>query len=348
MEQAVSSPHDPALLLFLTAPTEADAGRQLEQLLTGPIDNVVRGVIRRTLACQYPAGPSEAVEDARELRNDVMLRLVRRLRELKEDASRHAIADLTAYAATVAYHVCYAYLRRRHPEWARLKNKIRYILTHDPRLRLDAGPGGTWRCSLARWSPTMAIGVLAPKALPDVSAVTFPLQDLVHALLEGAGGPVELVVVVNAAAGVLGIRDAVESGTARHHDGSPLQEIPDPAPPAAAAIDESAHLKQLWREVGELPLRQRLALLLNLRDEQGRGVIALLPLTGTASIRQIAETLDMPAADFARLWSELPIDDRRIAERLGVTRQQVINLRKAARARLARRARVRRAAVSGW
>jgi hypothetical protein len=51
----------------------------------------------------------------------------------------------------------------------------------------------------------------------------------------------------------------------------------------------------------------------------------------------------MTADDLAGLWHELPLDDRRIAERLAVTRQQVINLRKAARARLARRARAWRA-----
>jgi len=35
----------------------------------------------------------------------------------------------------------------------------------------------------------------------------------------------------------------------------------------------------------------------------------------------------------------LPLEDAAIAERLGLTRQQVINLRKSARARLARRMR---------
>jgi hypothetical protein len=37
------------------------------------------------------------------------------------------------------------------------------------------------------------------------------------------------------------------------------------------------------------------------------------------------------------LWKELPLDDLTIAGRLGATRQQVINLRKSARARLVRR-----------
>ena len=63
----------------------------------------------------------------------------------------------------------------------------------------------------------------------------------------------------------------------------------------------------------------------------------LLPLTGIASIRQIAEAVAIPAEEFARLWNDLPLDDAALALRLGVTRQQVINLRKSARARLARR-----------
>jgi hypothetical protein len=45
----------------------------------------------------------------------------------------------------------------------------------------------------------------------------------------------------------------------------------------------------------------------------------------------------MPDEVFAGLWSRLPLDDASIAELLNITRQQVINLRKCARERLARR-----------
>jgi hypothetical protein len=43
------------------------------------------------------------------------------------------------------------------------------------------------------------------------------------------------------------------------------------------------------------------------------------------------------AEEFANLWNELPLEDASIASLLGVTRQQVINLRKSARERLTRR-----------
>jgi hypothetical protein len=81
-------------------------------------------------------------------------------------------------------------------------------------------------------------------------------------------------------------------------------------------------------------------LLLNLRDETGGNAIALLPHTGTATLRQIAELLAIPAIDLAELWHRLPLDDDTIALRLGLTRQQVINLRVAARRRLTRRMKI--------
>jgi hypothetical protein len=63
----------------------------------------------------------------------------------------------------------------------------------------------------------------------------------------------------------------------------------------------------------------------------------LFPVTGIASVRQIAAALELTAEKFAAIWNELPLEDARIAELLGVTRQQVINARKSGRERLARR-----------
>ena len=95
-------------------------------------------------------------------------------------------------------------------------------------------------------------------------------------------------------------------------------------------------LKKVWDEIKVLPVNQRRALLLNLRDERGETVTGLLPMAGIASMRQIADALEMPAEDFAKIWGELPLDDAAIADLISATRQQVINLRKSARMRLAR------------
>jgi hypothetical protein len=102
-------------------------------------------------------------------------------------------------------------------------------------------------------------------------------------------------------------------------------------------VEKRMFLQRLWEEVRQLPLNQRVALLLNLRDSQGRGCIALFPAAGIATVRELSETLGISSEELAELWSELPLEDASIAERLRLTRQQVINTRKSARERLKRR-----------
>ena len=96
-------------------------------------------------------------------------------------------------------------------------------------------------------------------------------------------------------------------------------------------------LRLLWQEISRLPLAQRISLLLNMREEGGGAALTLLPLTGIATVGEIAAMLEMPEAELAEMWPGLPADDSRIAARLRLNRQQVINLRRSARERLKRR-----------
>ena len=96
-------------------------------------------------------------------------------------------------------------------------------------------------------------------------------------------------------------------------------------------------LQRLWEELQQLPRNQRTALLLNLKDPSGFSSITLFPATGIATLRQLAEALEIGAEDFAAMWNDLPLEDARIADLLGLTRQQVINARKSGRERLSRR-----------
>jgi len=123
------------------------------------------------------------------------------------------------------------------------------------------------------------------------------------------------------------------------YDDQLAEMIADPGPGPDTILELRVSLQHLWKEIRKLPPRQRAALLLNLRDKQGRDVIALIPDTRTASFQEIAEVLDIPLERFAQLWQKLPLDDAAIAEQLGATPRQVIRLRKCARDRLIRRMR---------
>jgi hypothetical protein len=161
------------------------------------------------------------------------------------------------------------------------------------------------------------------------------LAETVATIFNHLNAPVEFDELVSAVATLQGISDQpVESLT---NDEDAINEPTAPEPDQAWRTEKRIFLQRLWEELQQLPRNQRAALLLNLRDASGFSSITLFPGTGIATVRQLAAALEISAEDFAALWNDLPLEDARIAELLGLTRQQVINARKSGRERLARR-----------
>ncbi len=104
-----------------------------------------------------------------------------------------------------------------------------------------------------------------------------------------------------------------------------------------AALEEHSYLQYVWKEIRLLPSGQRTAILLNLKDAHGTNLIALLPAAGIGTFSEVAAALALSPEQLMEVWFQLPLSDGVIASRLSITRQQVINLRKAGRRRLARR-----------
>lgn len=309
------------------SPHVDDAG--LERLVASTVTAVVIPTVQRTFR-NSPALLS-ASED---VVADVRLKLVERLRAWR-DGTADPVENVAAYASTAATHACYGLLRQRFPNRTRLRNRVRYLVTHHPSMTLVEDPPGVWRCRLLKARAAVAAGAAqrlfdSPR---DVAAElklgdTTPLPRLIEGLLGACEGPVEFDRLVDAVGVILGVSDAA---------GPEAEERADEAPMADAVLEHRAALRVVWRELVDLPLRQRSALLLNMRDPEGGGVLELLPATGVVTLTEIAAALTMSLEELGELWANLPLDDLTIATRLGITRQQVINLRKSGRARLSRR-----------
>jgi hypothetical protein len=115
-----------------------------------------------------------------------------------------------------------------------------------------------------------------------------------------------------------------------------IERIDETASVESSLVYRSA-LVEVWREIDLLPPRQRVALLLGLRDEDGSAIMSLLIFLRIATFDDLAAAVELSRDELAALWDQLPLPDLVIAERLELTRQQVINLRKSARFRLGRR-----------
>jgi len=297
---------------------------EIERLLVAVAAPLIRRIVSR-----YVRGGGCLAADAADVESLISLRLLHKLRRVGASPDDR-IEDVERYVATVSYNVINDYLRRRFPARARHKNRLRYVLSHDPRLALWNAPMGPvgglkeWEGSVTaasevRLDPLQATGRMRDQGRP---------ADALQALFAAAGVPVELEAVVDFTATLWD----VPLGPAE----VPLEDEHEAVP---EQLDRRELLRALWREIGQLLPMQRKALLLNLRDEQTVNVVALLVLTGTATFDDVAAALELTPEQLAGIWNDLPLDDLGIGALLRVTRQQVINLRKSARERLKRRLR---------
>ena len=311
---------DPVLAEFVGAPGE-DADGVLGDLLSTHAAPVIRRVVMGRL------GPESA--DADDVQSQVLLDVMLRLREARGLGQLAAIEAFGGYVAAAARHGCDHYIRRKYPLRWRLRNRIRYVLDQDPRWAVWKGPDGTWTCGLAGSEGRPA--AIAPRVENLSGVAPDRIRDLLEAIFRASRGPLELSTVVALAA------DAWRVPLVPREDVRDLESVADRSAGTDARIADRGRAERVWEEIRDLPLRQRQALLLNLKDD----ALSLFMLTGTASLRAIADALEIGVEALAALWHELPLPDTALAARLGCTRQQVINLRMAARKRLGNR-------LAGW
>jgi RNA polymerase sigma factor (sigma-70 family) len=339
----VSENTDPLLHPFLQAEDEAEAQLFLEQLIAEHAQPIVLEITRFKLRAFRSGDGPTPVPEAEDVCGEVMVQLLGRLRDLRDDPQDDTITNFRSYAAAVAYNSCTESLRRKYPERHRLRNRLRYLLSHDPRFALWEGPQGSLLCGLAEWKddalPTQQAGEseFAQTVYDKPNLRQLPPRAFLDVLFSLSGRPLTLEELVGLTANIWAIDDLHRVETNDQDEGEIWNRVPDSRVNVAMHVERRMYMAALWKEIRELRPLQRAALLLNLHDPSGQDMLPLLVLTDVARFSEIASSLDMTNPEFTELWDDLPLDDATIAQRMKLTRQQVINLRKSARERLARR-----------
>ena len=294
------------------------------------IDGVGRPLARQQLQRFQRAGNAVNREDVEDIVANVSLRLLTKLREAAE-SSADPIERFDEFVTTLTLNAVNDHFRRSFPQRARLKNRVRYTLTHDARLALWTA-GNRLICGLAEWRGSDTTIEEVPP-LNDV--VTRRVRDhhrpanALAAFFEHCAKPVALELLVDTMAGLWHVVDVPAAAVAGGTEAISPQK----------AAEWRELLTELWRQILLLRPLQRRALLLNLRDAETSHALSLFVFTGIASFDDIADALGITPAALETIWNDLPFNDLRIAEMLQLTRQQVIDLRKSARERLTRRLR---------
>jgi hypothetical protein len=312
-------PAETANDVLLAAVLAAAPGEERRQAIGALLQEEAYGRIEKILARRFRQSrlPPDHADD---IRHEVVVRLMNRLNALTAEGD--AIASFRDYVAAVTFNAFSDFAGRAYPLRTRLRNRVKSVLTTHADFAVWEWASGSV-CGLARWS--------GQPPVPSVDAAPFEdIAEALHRMFRQSGGPLAVEDVVTALAAAAGI---------------PSEEQPMPLTESAAVttsdpargLEDRQYLARLWAEIRELPLRQRVALLMHARDTSGESVTRLLPLAGIASITAIAAALEMRPEALAALWPRLPLDDLSIALTLDLTRQQIINLRQSARNRLTRK-----------
>jgi hypothetical protein len=323
---------DSLLAQFLTAKSESISDELLRAIIDEHADPIIKTILRNKLRVSLNGRGTQQNQDALEIAGDLRASIISTLRALRQNPNRAAIVNFSDFVAIKTYSACADYFREKHPQRWRLKSLLRRRLGQNPRFALWRGEDKRWYAGFSGHQET------GPKAEAPLSAAQMKSDEFLGVLFERSGRPVVFDEVVRIAAETWHIHDppteSIDTSGSERDD-----QFTSSEPRVDLALEQRLFFEQAWLEVCQLPVLQRAALLLNLRDSRDGGVISFLPLLGVASKEELAQLLEMPYADFQKLWNELPLDDFRIAQMFGIARQQVINLRKTARERLARRMR---------
>jgi len=312
------APNDVVLSSLIDAADAGERERALEELVVERVRPLVARILGR-----YRSGALNAHE-IDDLMSAVSVRVLQRLRQLAATPD-NAIEKLDDYVASLAYNIVYDFLRAKNPERVRLKNRLRYLFTHDPALALWETDRGTV-CGLKRWTGEEA-ATIGPVTIDALDGRTS--GEAMRLFFARAAAPLLFDDVVRRAAAAWGIVDHAEIAAQPEHG------ITDASP--ESQLMSRQEIASICSEVRQLPAKQRAALLLALRDANGASPLGLLVVIGLATVEALAEAAGLTVAALGDVWDDLPLDDLTIASMLGMTRQQVINLRMTARKRLLRR-----------
>lgn len=324
---------DPLLLPYLAA-TEKVVDRCLEGIIIQHAQPVIEPIMRRKFGLWVASdGAAPPLSDADDLQQDVVLSLIQVLAKLRQQPDKYGLPNFRGYVARITYNAWNLYLRQRFPKRARLKNRLRYLarLQENCNFRAWADETGeTWFAKRtdgpnlppSRLSVAQMVSIIRENYL---GYAQLPLEELAQVLLKYANGASRLDVVVSVVAELRHIYDGPPQDLKRvefHLDNN--------TPSVEERLIWHEQLDTLWPQIQRLSPNHRSALLLS--GGKGYDIVAELVLQHITGIAELAAALSITPKKLAEIWPTLPWNDKRIAAQLSLQPQQVIALRRCARA----------------
>ncbi|MFP5262217.1 MAG: hypothetical protein ACLGJB_09970 [Blastocatellia bacterium] len=140
---------DLRLRAFLEEADEARRDQLLAELICQSARPVIKGVIASKLNVKRGKWDSIEGQDQDDICEEVVVQLIRRLVLMGRGAA-DSLGSFEGYVAA-AHNACSSYLRRKYPERARLRDRLRYILSHHEQLAIWQLERREWVCGFVSW-----------------------------------------------------------------------------------------------------------------------------------------------------------------------------------------------------
>ncbi|HSE20053.1 MAG TPA: sigma-70 family RNA polymerase sigma factor [Pyrinomonadaceae bacterium] len=321
---------DNLLLPYLRSQDQSQTQQTLEELLTLYAVPIIRRTLRDRLGFYVSAqGVSEFNQDAEDLYQETMTRIVQRLAELRAGAAPE-IENFRQYVARVSTNLCIDFLRAKAPMRAHLKDSLRDLLKRHKELAAWEEKGEIL-CGLSIWKNSTGTIAFNEASLAEITAREFaasrfkesdlqptPLSKLVIELLSWIGQPVHLEGLVKLLTALLRIREP-EYDSVDNWD----TNLADDSLPGDSELQGVELLKRLWQALQLLPQEQRAVFILGFEDDAGQDLFTALLVAHVARLKEIAEVMALTIPEVIRLRLEMPMDTTGIAARLKTSRTNI-------------------------
>jgi RNA polymerase sigma factor (sigma-70 family) len=339
---------DRLLLSYLQASDESERQQHLDDLLLVHAAPVVRQALRRRLGFYVnQRGINPHNQDAEDLYQEIMTKIVQALHDLRNPPAKTVIENLKQYVARIASNACNDVLRTKSPARARLKNNLRFVLSHHRDFAVWKTEGetlsgfGVWQDSSKSLSSERQLVDIEERLasfrstrFPRENIKQAPLTKIVAELFRWMGGPVELDVLVNIVATLLDVKDlpveSVDDATHAYLEA----RLADSTLSSSSRLEEQVLLRSLWQALKEFATEQRDVFCFGFEDGNGRDLFTVLLEAEIVNLRELAQELGRSPETIVGLWSKMPMDDKAIALELKTTRAQVYKWRFRALGRL--------------
>jgi DNA-directed RNA polymerase specialized sigma24 family protein len=307
---------------------------QAERSLGQLVELHAEPLMKRVITARLRRNGIEHLTHVEDVLSEAVISLLLHVDDLRTGRAE-PVENYNAFVSMLAARAVNDYFRRANPGFHALRNRLLYLLERYPELARWRDPAsGEWICGLAEWqtkrkSPLRSIEEVNPHLWLNAQAANLHAADQLVAIFKGLGTSLKFNDLALLMARVWNVHESRTENIEDH-------EFVDDQTSVDKRLGHRQWLAILWKQICELNPNQRAALLLNMKGPDGNCGASLLVTTGIVTIRQIAQAIELPGEQFAALWQRLPLSDIEVGDLLGLERQQVINLRKGARARLER------------